>query len=360
MVSLSIQHLTKRFGAQTVLDDVSLEIEAGELFFLLGPSGCGKTTLLRHIAGFYQPDAGRLFLGDEDVTKLPAHKRGTGMMFQSYALWPHLNVAQNVAFGLEERGRPRSEIERRVEQALELVKLAGLGSRRISQLSGGQQQRVALARALVVRPRCLLLDEPLSNLDAKLRHEMRAEIRRICKEFGLTGIYVTHDRDEALSMADRMAVMESGRLAQVGTPQEVYRNPASPMVAEFIGETNLLSARVQSATEEAGVYAVETAVGSLFARVNRPDWHPSSGSQIRLSIRPEALCFEAHEDSVNQMPGHIVAVTYLGATAQYEVQLMDGSLMKACEINPAVIRPVSEQKIALAAWPQDVVMLPLQ
>ncbi len=358
MVSISIQHLTKRFGTQTVLDDVCLDIEAGELFFLLGPSGCGKTTLLRHIAGFYQPDAGRLFFAEDDVTRLPAHKRGTGMMFQSYALWPHLNVAQNVAFGLEERGRPQPEIVRRVEQALELVKLGGLGARRVSQLSGGQQQRVALARALVVRPRCLLLDEPLSNLDAKLRHEMRSEIRRICKEFGLTGIYVTHDRDEALSMADRLAVMDAGRLVQVGTPQEIYRNPASSMVAEFIGETNLIPAKVQASSEESGVYVVSTSFGPFYARANHPDWLPRVGSQVLLSIRPEALCFEAHEDSLNQMPGCIVDVTYLGATAQYEIQIHNGPLVKACEINPALIRQVSAEKVVLAAWPQDVVILP--
>ena len=181
MVSISIRQLTKRFGRSTVLHGVSVDIEEGELFFLLGPSGCGKTTLLRHIAGFYEPEEGQIFFDDKDVTKLPVHQRGTGMMFQSYALWPHMTVAQNVAFGLEERKRPAAEITQRVEEALEQVKLAGLGSRKIQQLSGGQQQRVALARALVIHPNCLLLDEPLSNLDAKLRIEMRAEIRRICK-----------------------------------------------------------------------------------------------------------------------------------------------------------------------------------
>ncbi len=359
MVSIFINHLTKRFGSQTVLDDVSLEIAEGELFFLLGPSGCGKTTLLRHIAGFYQADSGSIFFGEEDVTRLPAHQRETGMMFQSYALWPHMNVAQNVAFGLEERNRPRPEIERRVEQALELVKLGGLGARRISQLSGGQQQRVALARALVVRPRCLLLDEPLSNLDAKLRHEMRSEIRRICKEFGLTGIYVTHDRDEALSMADRLAVMEAGRLAQVGTPQEVYRNPASRMVAEFIGETNLIEATVQGRSAEAGFFEVQTAFGTLRARANQQDWQPPTGTAVILSVRPEALTFGHVLDSPNRFPGHIVDTIYLGTTAQYELQLHGGPLMKACEINPTTIRVPSAEETRLMAAPADVVMLPL-
>jgi iron(III) transport system ATP-binding protein len=243
MVTITIQELTKRFSGSVVLSSVNLQIDAGELFFLLGPSGCGKTTLLRHIAGFYMPDDGKIWFDDEDVTRLPAHKRGTGMMFQSYALWPHLNVAQNVAFGLEERKRPRKEIEHRVSEALEQVKLDGLGSRKIQQLSGGQQQRVALARALVIRPKCLLLDEPLSNLDAKLRLEMRTEIRHIVKQHGLTAIYVTHDRDEALSMADRMAIMDAGKLIQVGAAPEIYLNPATRMVAEFIGETNFIEGR---------------------------------------------------------------------------------------------------------------------
>lgn len=211
MVSLSICGLVKRFGEVTALDRLDLEIAAGELFFLLGPSGCGKTTLLRAIAGFHLPDEGQIRFDGEEVTGLPPHKRDTGMMFQSYALWPHLNVYRNVAFGLEERRVPKAELKARVEAALAMVHLEGLGERRIHQLSGGQQQRVALARALVVRPRCLLLDEPLSNLDAKLRVEMRSEIRRLCKEHGLTTLYVTHDQKEALAMADRIAVLQAGR-----------------------------------------------------------------------------------------------------------------------------------------------------
>jgi iron(III) transport system ATP-binding protein len=360
MPSISIQNLTKTFGGQAVLNEVSLEIAEGELFFLLGPSGCGKTTLLRHIAGFYQPNSGRIFFGEDDVTDLPAHKRGTGMMFQSYALWPHLNVAQNVAFGLEERKHPEAEIEKRVAQALELVKLGGLGARKISQLSGGQQQRVALARALVIRPRCLLLDEPLSNLDAKLRQEMRSEIRRICKEFGLTGIYVTHDRDEALSMADRLAVMDAGRLAQVGTPQEVYRNPASRMVAEFIGETNLLEAKVLQPMNEAGFCRVGTDFGQLLARPNRENWQPLAGTRVLISVRPEALTFATLADDTNRFPGHIVDTHYLGTTAQYELEMPSGMKIKVCEMNPQTIRQPSEAAVTLMANPEDVVLLPLE
>ena len=206
MVSITVEHLSKSFGDIQALDDVSLEIAAGEIFFLLGPSGCGKTTLIRTLAGFYKPDAGRVLFDGEDVTAVPPHKRQTAMMFQSYALWPHLSVAKNIAFGLEELKLPNAEIEERVAEMLEMVRLRGLGGRSINALSGGQQQRVALARALAVRPRCLFLDEPLSNLDAKLRLEMREEIRTLCREYGLTAVYVTHDQKEALSVADRMAI----------------------------------------------------------------------------------------------------------------------------------------------------------
>lgn len=361
MVHISIRDVSKRFTRQTVLDKVSLEIGSGELFFLLGPSGCGKTTLLRHIAGFYQPDEGRIFFDEDDVTRLPVHKRDTGMMFQSYALWPHLTVAQNVAFGLEERRRPEKEIEQRVAEALELVQLGGLGARRIAQLSGGQQQRVALARALVIRPRCLLLDEPLSNLDAKLRHEMRSEIRRICKEFGLTGIYVTHDRDEALSMADRLAVMDSGRLAQVGTPEEVYQNPASRMVAGFIGGTNLVEAEVTSSAAEDGFYQVGTAFGSLSARPNAASWQPASGTKVLLSIRPEALRFgpaTASGGAVGTLCAHVQDTTYLGATVQYDMCVESGIILNVAETNPRTIRRPSEQAETLHVDARDVVMLP--
>src|ERR1041384_683133 len=244
MISIRIQQLTKRFGPVTALQRLHLTIAPGELFFLLGPSGCGKTTLLRSLAGFYIPEEGQILFGDEDVTRLAPHKRNTGMMFQSYALWPHMTVAENVAFGLEERKVPRDEIKRRVREALESVRMAEFAERRPNQLSGGQQQRVALARALVIRPRCLLLDEPLSNLDAKLRLEMRGEIRRVCKEFKLTTVYVTHDQKEALSISDRMAILESGHILQVGSPRDVYRRPKRKTVANFIGDTDFFAGKV--------------------------------------------------------------------------------------------------------------------
>jgi iron(III) transport system ATP-binding protein len=224
-VSIGIENVEKRFGSFAALKGVCLDIRPGELFCLLGPSGCGKTTLLRCIAGFHTPDAGRVLIDGRDVTRVPPHRRDTGMVFQSYALWPHMTLAENVAFGLEMRKVPRAEIRRRVAEALELVHMGDRAKVRPNQLSGGQQQRVALARALVIHPQCLLLDEPLSNLDAKLRLEMRTEIRRICKEAGLTAVYVTHDQKEALSIADRLAVMREGTVEQIGTPAEVYRTP---------------------------------------------------------------------------------------------------------------------------------------
>ena len=247
MAAVTVRDLVVRFDAATILDRVSVSVASGELLMLLGPSGCGKTTLLRSIAGFVEPDAGSIRFDDEEMTQRPTHARNVGMVFQSFALWPHMTVADNVGFGLRERRLPRAEIATRVEEALASTRMAGYGARHIDELSGGEQQRVALARALVIRPRCLLLDEPLSNLDAKLRQSMREEIRRLCKSAGLTTIYVTHDQKEALAIADRIAVMQKGRILQIGTPAEVYRRPRSRAVATFIGETNLFKARVLGA-----------------------------------------------------------------------------------------------------------------
>src|SRR2546427_2561011 len=241
---VSIRNLIKRFGKTAVLQDISLEIASQELFFLLGPSGCGKTTLLRLIAGFYQPDSGEVLFGEKPMNGVPPHRRNTGMVFQNYALWPHMTVAENVAYGLEVRGMSRPVKNQRVAEALAVVQMERFAARMPNQLSGGQQQRVALARALVIKPDVLLLDEPLSNLDARLRLETREEIRRIHAQTRITTIYVTHDQKEALSLADRMAVMREGVIEQTGDPRTVYRAPANRFVADFIGETNWLAAEV--------------------------------------------------------------------------------------------------------------------
>ncbi len=359
MISVNVSQLTKRFGSVTALRDLDLAIEPGELFFLLGPSGCGKTTLLRCMAGFYIPDEGTIHFGEEDVTRLPPHKRNTGMMFQSYALWPHMSVAQNVAFGLEERKVSRAEIRKRVGAALESVRMGQYGDRRPNQLSGGQQQRVALARALVVRPRCLLLDEPLSNLDARLRLEMRGEIRRVCKEFKLTTIYVTHDQKEALSIADRMAILDQGRILQVGAPREIYRRPVDRTVANFIGETNFIEGAIVSIS---GIRAVvETPLG-LFEGVRSTGGGDASvGAKVTLSIRPECLKLD-HGGGETASGGNRVACSvgesiYLGEVAQYELRAGPATL-KVFELNPRHLVPAGTSGLIASVDPEDVAVLP--
>jgi iron(III) transport system ATP-binding protein len=302
MISIQIKKVTKRFGPVVALQDLDLTINPGELFFLLGPSGCGKTTLLRCLAGFFIPEEGQIWFGDEDVTRLPPHKRNAGMVFQSYALWPHLTVAENVAFGLEERRVPADEIRRRTGEALESVHMSAFLKRKPNQLSGGQQQRVALARALVVRPRCLLLDEPLSNLDAKLRLEMRAEIRRVCKEFQLTTVYVTHDQKEALTISDRMAVLAAGRILQVGAPREIYRRPACRTVADFIGETDFIPGRVLSAG--GGKAVVETDLGRFDGVLGRRGGDRlHSAGMLGAGTRDAAAELRARRDRRCRLPG---------------------------------------------------------
>ena len=354
MIPVVIDNLVKKFGAVTALQGVSLRVEPGELFFLLGPSGCGKTTLLRSIAGFYIPEEGRIFFGDEDVTRLPPHKRNTGMMFQSYALWPHMTVAKNVAFGLEEQRVPATEIRKRVAEALSSVKMEAYADRRIAQLSGGQQQRVALARALVVRPRCLLLDEPLSNLDARLRLEMRTEIRRVCKEYGLTAIYVTHDQKEALSVSDRMAILDAGKIAQVGTPEEIYRRPHSKVVADFIGETNFLPGRIVALPAE-GI-EVETAWGRFVGVCGDASWKPQPGEHVVLSIRPECWTFSSSKRDVNTVSGRIGEATYLGEVSQYRFALA-GMELKIFELNPHPSARPAGQELQAVVEKDDVVVI---
>ena len=357
MVSIHIRGLTKRFGDLTALNRLDLDIDSGELFFLLGPSGCGKTTLLRAIAGFHMPEEGTIHFGDEDVTHVPPHKRKTAMMFQSYALWPHLNVFRNVAFGLEERKVSKAETAERVKNALEMVRMRDYAHRKINQLSGGQQQRVALARALVVRPRCLMLDEPLSNLDAKLRIEMRAEIRRICKEFGLTAIYVTHDQKEALSIADRMAILEGGNFAQIGAPEDIYRNPHSATVASFIGETNFLSGEV--AASDGKWFTVTTAHGEFRGRAGDPGFRPAAGETVKLSIRPECFSLTAEKPASNFLTGKLTESVYLGEIAQYALSTgSDPGLIHIAELNPRRVVRDTENSFFATASQEDVVIVP--
>ncbi len=328
-VEVELDRLTKRFGTTAAVHGLSLSVARGEFFTLLGPSGCGKTTTLRIVAGLVEPDEGRVLFDGKDVTHLPPWDRNLGMVFQNYALWPHMNVFDNVAFGLVERRLPREQVRRRVAEALELVGLAGMEGRYPSQLSGGQQQRVALARALVVRPGLLLLDEPFSNLDAKLRVQMRAELARLQREVGITTLYVTHDQEEALVLSDRLAVLDAGRLVQAGTPRELYENPRDVFVADFLGGANLLPGVVVRRGQ--GEVEVQVAAARLTAAA---DAEVAPGQAVWVSVRPEhvEVCTDAAGGSVS---GMVRATDYLGWTLQAEVVLSDGTRVQVRGLDPA-------------------------
>ena len=304
-----LERVTKRFDDVVAVDDLSLEIEHGSFFALLGPSGCGKTTTLRMIGGFEEPTAGTIFLGEQDVTGLPPYKRDVNTVFQSYALFPHLSIFENVAFGLRRRGAPRGEIGRRVGEALELVALGGLEKRKPRQLSGGQQQRVALARALVNRPRVLLLDEPLGALDLKLRKQMQLELKGIQNEVAVTFVHVTHDQEEAMTMADRIAVMNEGRVEQLGSPSELYERPRTAFVAGFLGVSNLLPGTVS------GDAAVRLDGGGE-VRVT-PDALAGRTGRVALGIRPEKIRLGG--DEANLLEGVVEERSYIGVATQYIV-----------------------------------------
>jgi iron(III) transport system ATP-binding protein len=314
MTAIRLEQVTKRYNATVALAGVDLSIHDGELFFLLGPSGCGKSTLLRLIAGLQSPTQGRILFDGRDVTSEPTQQRNAVMCFQGYALWPHMTVREHIRFGLSVRKMPLPRQEARIEEMLALIQMQGeLGSRKPSQLSGGQQQRVALARALAVEPKCLLLDEPLSNLDTILRHEMRREIQRICKQTGITTLYVTHDQKEALSCADRIAVLQDGKLLQVGTPVELYQSPATAFVADFVGRTNLLEGEIVAF--ENGSIHIATAAGPVVATKG-----PPSGRVI-LSIRPERVRIVAKEDppGANRVTGALLESSFLGESSEHVV-----------------------------------------
>jgi iron(III) transport system ATP-binding protein len=352
---IQITNLVKAFGsgsnATRAVDDLSLTIEPGELFFLLGPSGCGKTTLLRMIAGFIDPTAGSIKFNDKTVTHDPPNKRNTGMVFQSYALWPHMTVADNVAFGLKVRKVDAAQRDKQVREALAAVQMDEYADRKPTQLSGGQQQRVALARALVIRPDVLLLDEPLSNLDAKLRNDLRLEIRRICKDAGLTTVYVTHDQKEALSMADRVALLRKGKVVQLGTPVELYRQPKSRFVAEFLGETNLIRATTETYNNNQATLAIDA--GRFTATLqSQPE------RDCLVSVRPEAITLRA-PGTPNTLPATVVESAYLGETAQHIVELKGAGHIKIAELNPygsnSTVHPKPGDPVALELAQSDIV-----
>jgi putative spermidine/putrescine transport system ATP-binding protein len=346
MPQLELISVRKQFQGVTALDGVSLNIKSGELLCLLGPSGCGKTTTLRIIAGFETPDGGEVQLDGQDITRVPPEKRDIGIVFQSYALFPHLTVKQNVAFGLKMRRRPEEEIERAVSEALKLVQLESLGNRFPRQLSGGQQQRVALARAVAIRPRLLLLDEPLSNLDAKLRDEMREEIRRIQRTTGLTTLLVTHDQSEALALADRMAIMHKARILQIDTPRNIYESPLHPFVASFMGQTNLIRGTVISVQD--GRIGITSQSG--FPVFGEGDT-VRIGDRVIAIVKSERVYItrDRPPDAVNATPVRIEARTYLGATVQYRCSAGNGKIT-ALQLNEPGAAEYEVETAGFASW----------
>jgi spermidine/putrescine transport system ATP-binding protein len=329
-----LAHVTKRFGANTAVDDVSLEIRPGEFVTLLGPSGCGKTTTLRILAGFLEPTSGEVYIAERSMLGVPPYRRPVNMVFQHYALFPHLTVAGNIGYGPRRRGMPRAEIERAVAESLELVSLAGLGGRSPRELSGGQQQRVALARALVNRPRVLLLDEPLGALDLKLRRQMQIELKRLQEYLRITFVYVTHDQEEALVLSDRIAVMNAGRVEQMGEARGVYERPATSFVAEFIGQTNLLGCTVEGV--EAGRLVLGRGRARLLAAAGPGAAVP--GRAVQLSLRPERVVITLDRPALdNVFPATVTRRVYLGALTNFHV---------AAGPDLALVLTTSDQRLA--------------
>jgi ABC-type Fe3+/spermidine/putrescine transport system ATPase subunit len=332
-IGVEVVGLSKRFahavkGSVYAARDVSIKVAAGEFLTLLGPSGCGKTTTLRMIAGFEAPDSGRISFGGEDVTLLPANQRGIGFVFQNYALFPHLSVYENVAYGLRVRRQPDGAIRSDVTDVLKLVGLAGYESQFPAQMSGGEQQRVALARAIVIRPRVLLFDEPLSNLDAKLRVQMRDEIRALQQRLAITALYVTHDQEEAMAVSDRIAVMQAGTIVQTGSAEDLYHRPATPFVAEFIGRANLIAARVEVV---AGDKVTLELLGRHIALKHVPGG-PGSGSPVRVLLRPEAIVLTRLQDAVSQMSATVLSRKFLGEKIEYVVDCR-GEVLQVARYN---------------------------
>jgi putative spermidine/putrescine transport system ATP-binding protein len=348
---LSIQNVRKDFGATTVVKDFNLDVGRGEFISFLGPSGCGKTTMLRMVAGFEEPSSGTITIGGKDVTNLKPNQRDIGMVFQAYALFPNLTVAQNVAFGLRVAGVAKAEADARVAEMLQLIRLPDLGSRYPYQLSGGQQQRVALARALAPRPKLLLLDEPLSALDAKVRVSLRDEIRAIQKRMGITTIFVTHDQEEALSMSDRIVVMYGGKAEQTGTPFQIYNQPATRFVASFVGTLNILQGTV--ADGSAGVVKVDDSVIDL----GRPLEAKRDGDTISLALRPEAVSLDAAPGRGQSLRGTISDVAFLGSVIRVRVGTGTNAVMLDTFNDPAAPPPEAGTPTRVNFSPRDVLVL---
>jgi putative spermidine/putrescine transport system ATP-binding protein len=344
---LELAGVRKRYDSLVAVDDLDLALEAGEFLTLLGPSGSGKTTTLMMVAGLQQPDAGSIRLNGVSVASLPPYRRDVGMVFQNYALFPHMTVRRNVAFPLEMRGTPAAEIARLVDEALALVKLPDHGERLPKQLSGGQQQRVALARAMVYRPALLLMDEPLGALDRKLREQLQLEIKRVHRERSISVLYVTHDQEEALTMSDRIAVFNKGRIEQIGTPEELYDRPATRFVASFIGDTNLLAGRVLGVA--GGICEIETAAGRIAASARTP---LEAGAAVFVAVRPERVVLAPVQEAGGGLEGVIIEQVFLGTSRKYVVRLADGTEL-------VVLRPISDPPFEQAAptvrvsWPPE-------
>jgi putrescine transport system ATP-binding protein len=356
MAGISIEKIRKDFGNVIALQELSLDIADGEFVALLGPSGCGKTTLLRLLAGFERPDEGRIMLGGRDIAATPPHRRPVNMMFQSYALFPHLTVAGNIAFGLRQDGIAKAAIAARVEEMLALVKLEGLGGRKPDQLSGGQRQRVALARSLAKRPQVLLLDEPMAALDRKLREQTQFELTELQAQLGLTFVIVTHDQSEAMTVAHRIAVMNRGRIVQAATPAEIYERPQSRWVAEFVGDVNLIEGTVLKTG------AGEAVIGDKGGRRYRVVADVATGAQVLIALRPEKVRIQAGPappDAPNTMRGQVCDVGYFGSISTYKVRLDDGAVVKATVANVA---PTSGQALRIhdevwLSWPPDAAVV---
>jgi len=353
MTAVTLSNITKQFGDVAAVKELDITIKEGEFFTFLGPSGCGKTTTLRMIAGFYYPSAGKVKFDDRDMTTVSPEKRNTGMVFQNYALFPHMTVFENVAFGLKVRKVNKTEVKRRVEDVLEKVRLKPFINRQVSQLSGGQQQRVALARALVIEPDILLLDEPLSNLDARLRDEMRNEILRLQREYGITTIYVTHDQVEALTMSDRIAVFNVGNCQQIGTPTEIYNQPVNDFVAEFIGETNLFEVKQR----DEGLFCEDL---NLLVHADTPGEEVfSKNENYKMSVRPEAIILsKTNVEGVNVLKGKVDLVQFTGESVHSFIKVNEGhATLKVTDLNRGPSTYLQEGSDIYVQLPPDQVRI---